>query len=72
MKFQFTITQYIEHDAYVTQISNDSSYDCIIQLRPIPPKRKYTNILLVKNETFLILDQAKLDLKDISITFEAT
>jgi hypothetical protein len=70
MKIGFEISQIIDNDKFITKIINKTTYNCIIQIRPIPPKRKYDDVFLIKNDTYIIIDQEPLELTRIAIIFE--
>lgn len=70
MKLGFEITQVIENDIYITKFKNDTPYKCFIQIRPIPPKRKHAEFLLMQSECYKVLESQPIDLTRISIIFE--
>jgi len=54
------------------KISNGSDYDVMVSIKPIKPKRKFTDILLVPKGTFLVhelRDGKDIDLSKLSISF---
>ncbi len=64
-KVQIIMIETIKH---ITKITNKSNLDVVISIKPVKPKRKYIDILLVKKGEFLI-DENEIDLSQISISF---
>lgn len=52
----------------VIRITNNSNMDMIVSLKPIPPKRKYLDVDIIKKGTSLIQD-GTLRLERIAISF---
>lgn len=63
--------EYLDRDdVKCTKIKNDTDFDCFIRINPIPPKRKFTDIFVIKKGTIFIFEYV-LDLSKISIYFQA-
>lgn len=58
----------IEKSGYITKITNESELDVIVSIKPIKPKRKYVDMLLVPRGQFLV-HEVEIDLSRISISF---
>lgn len=72
LKIEFKIEQVINKDYYLTKITNSTPYDCFIQIPPKYPKRKVVDFYLIKNETYLFIDNSPIDLTEIRIIFKRT
>lgn len=64
-KVQIIMIETLKH---ITKITNKSNLDMILSIKPVKPKRKYIDILLVKKCEFLIYEN-EIDLSKISISF---
>lgn len=58
----------IEKVRECVKITNNSPFDLIISEKPIPPKRKYINRVLIKTKQCIIFDHP-IDLTTISFSF---
>jgi hypothetical protein len=58
----------IDKFQHITRIANNSEYDILVSIKPIKPKRKYTDIALVAKGTFAIYEKS-MDLSRLSISF---
>lgn len=55
----------------LTIIENHSNLNIIISLKPVPPKRKYNDIILIRPNSFKLFDKHyKIDLTTISFSME--
>lgn len=69
MKHSFSLEYIRQDDRSFTRIKNETEFDCMIKINPIAPKRKFTDIYLVKKGTSLMFE-GFLVLPEISIFFE--
>ena len=67
---EFKIIQIRLNGSCTTKIENNTINDCIIQLVPAPPKRKRIDCLVVKSDSYYIIEQQELDLCKIGIIFK--
>ena len=58
----------VEQNENLTIFTNNSSYDLWISLKPIKPKRKYHDIMVVAAGQFVIYDHTDLDLSKVSFS----
>lgn len=58
----------VERLGKITKISNQSDFDVFISIKPVKPKRKIIDFLLVKNGCHII-DESEIDLTQIYISF---
>lgn len=70
MNINIDITQVYNNGIYTTKITNDTGFDCYIQLRPKPPKKEYEDVFLVCAESELTIVDQYIDFRTISIIFE--
>lgn len=70
MTLYFTIQQVTEQSVTITKFTNNMPYKCIIQIRPVPPKRTYIDAIIVPKDSTVIFDNEPIDLTRIAITFE--
>jgi hypothetical protein len=69
MSYIFGFT--VETEKGMIKISNQTDLNLFISIKPIPPHRKYTKIMLVAPHTFKIsLEPYLFDLKLISFSLE--
>ncbi len=59
----------IEKMDNITKFINHSDYKIFLSLRPVKPKRKYYDFLLIHPNSFMIIEY-ELDFTQISIHFE--
>lgn len=69
MKELFSV-EYLTPDEMVIKIKNNSKMTLILSVKPTKPKRAYRDFLMIPANSYTILDQVKLDFKNISFSFE--
>lgn len=62
----------IEEQQGFFKITNDSEYDLMFSIKPVKPKRKFTDVFFIKNrtsQTFEKMHGDALDLTTLSLSF---
>ena len=70
MRMDLTIDLYQENDIKHTRIENNTPYKIIISEKPIPPKRKPRDILIIESGGFMIMDGWDFDFEKVYISFK--
>lgn len=70
MNVKFELVQSVHGNKCFTKFTNSTIYKCLIKFKPIPPKRTYTDGILIEPGTYWVFDNELLDLTRIAITFE--
>ena len=63
-----SVAFYIKQIKHITEFVNDSDFDVMISWKPVKPKRKVTDELLVQKKSRLIIE-IPIDLKKIYLSF---
>jgi len=58
----------IERFNGITKITNRTDLDSVISIKPIKPKRKFNDILVIKRGSYIMLETS-LDLAKVAISF---
>lgn len=70
MKNEIFSIEYMYGDKSKLKIENHTNNNLVLSIKPIKPKRKYTDFLIVKCNSFIILDNMEIDLKQVIFYFK--